>query len=187
MAILHSSKGRPGKLETRIYSYALRGHDNLHLAAAESAFKASQGRMPFRFAVFGEQSNGAAKKAGIPCAPQAKFIPSYPDSISCASCRSRKGRDHCGRSSEPHARTDGWPRLRPRPHRPPPRLIPAPPSAADVLRFPAAHRTPTDRRCSATDHSPESLRNCVNRKAAASCRVERPLKRVADRARGSGP
>jgi predicted nucleic acid-binding protein len=46
--------------------YRLRGYDSLHLAAAESAFEAFRGQMPFYFAVFDDQLMDAAKQAGIP-------------------------------------------------------------------------------------------------------------------------
>lgn len=46
--------------------YRLRGYDSLHLAAAESAFEAFHGQLPFHFAVFDEQLSDAAKQAGIP-------------------------------------------------------------------------------------------------------------------------
>jgi predicted nucleic acid-binding protein len=46
--------------------YRLRGYDSLHLAAAESAFDAFRGEVPFRFAVFDEKLSDAAKLAGIP-------------------------------------------------------------------------------------------------------------------------
>ena len=46
--------------------YRLRGYDCLHLAAAESAFEAFRGQMPFHFAVFDARLSAAAKQAGIP-------------------------------------------------------------------------------------------------------------------------
>lgn len=46
--------------------YRLRGYDSLHLAAAESAFDAFRGQVPFHFAVFDGQLRDAAKRAGIP-------------------------------------------------------------------------------------------------------------------------
>lgn len=46
--------------------YRLRGYDSLHLAAAESSFRAFRGQVPFHFAVFDDQLSDAAKKAGIP-------------------------------------------------------------------------------------------------------------------------
>lgn len=46
--------------------YRLRGYDSLHLAAAESAFTAFRGEVPFQFAVFDEQLAGAARQSGIP-------------------------------------------------------------------------------------------------------------------------
>jgi predicted nucleic acid-binding protein len=46
--------------------YRLRGYDSLHLAAAESAFEAFRGQVPFHFAVFDGQLSSAAKQAGIP-------------------------------------------------------------------------------------------------------------------------
>ena len=46
--------------------HRLRGYDSLHLAAAEAAFGAFHGEMPFHFAVFDDQLSDAAKQAGIP-------------------------------------------------------------------------------------------------------------------------
>jgi predicted nucleic acid-binding protein len=44
----------------------LRGYDCVHLAAAESAFEAFRGQVPFRFAVFDDALRGAARRSGIP-------------------------------------------------------------------------------------------------------------------------
>ena len=46
--------------------YRLRGHDSLHLAAAESAFEVFRGHVPFHFAVFDGQLSDAARQVGIP-------------------------------------------------------------------------------------------------------------------------
>jgi len=46
--------------------YRLRGYDSLHLSAAEAAFEAFHGEMPFHFAVFDDQLSNAARQAGIP-------------------------------------------------------------------------------------------------------------------------
>ena len=46
--------------------YRLRGHDGVHLAAAESAFEVFRNHVPFHFAVFDGQLSDAAKQAGIP-------------------------------------------------------------------------------------------------------------------------
>lgn len=46
--------------------FRLRGYDSLHLAAAESAFEAFRGAVPFHFAVFDAQLASAAEQADIP-------------------------------------------------------------------------------------------------------------------------
>ena len=46
--------------------YRLRGYDSLHLSAAESAYEAFRGQLPFHFAVFDDRLREAAKRTGIP-------------------------------------------------------------------------------------------------------------------------